>query len=157
MIEMIDVEDMIGADVLDRDDDRIGEVRQVFVDAESEQPTWVGVRVGLLGAEVLVPLDGADWDESTVRADVTRTCARSAPAVDLDEPLTEQGQDLLLRHYGIPHTCTPRSELDLSVFDGDAISYSVDDRADDTDSRASAAAAHPAPVTPEPQSAVAPR
>lgn len=127
MITTADVKTMIGATVLDRDDDRIGEIRQVFLEPESEKPTWVGVRIGLLGTEVLVPLEGADWTESALHADVSRSIARTAPAVDLDEPLSAEEEDRLLRHYGIPRSCPLREELDLAAYDDEPVSYSVSD------------------------------
>lgn len=129
MITMQDAEHMIGAPVVDRANDRIGEVRQVFLDSTTEQPVWVGVRVGLLGAEVLVPLGGADWDEHALHAAVSRSVAKQAPSVDLDEPLTADEEDRLLWHYGIPCERRPRSEIDLSAYEDESVSYSVKDDA----------------------------
>ena len=125
MITVDEAERLIGATALDREDGRIGEIQQVFLDSGTDAPTWVGVRVGLLGAEVLVPLDGADWDDHELRTVVSRSSARSAPEVDLDEPLTVEEQELLLTHYGIPCVRRPRADIDLSSFDCETLSYSV--------------------------------
>lgn len=128
MITTADAEHLIGAMALDPANDRIGEIRQVFLDADTDRPTWVGVRVGLMGTEVLVPLDGAAWDDRTLHAAVSRSSARDAPAVDLDEPLTDVEQERLLRHYGIPCVCTPRERFEV-LQDDEPLSYSVKDEA----------------------------
>lgn len=127
MITMQDAEQMIGAPVVDRENDRIGEIRQVFLDSDTEQPVWVGVRVGLLGAEVLVPLGGADWDDHALHTAVSRSVAKQAPSVDLDEPLTADEEDRLLWHYGIPCVRHPRGEVDLPEYADASVSYSVND------------------------------
>lgn len=119
---------MIGADALDLQDDRIGEINQVYVDEQTDHPTWVSVRLGLLsGAEVLVPLEDAEWDERSLHVAVDRKVAREAPRKEMDEPLTLEEQDRLYTHYGIPAVQHPRSELGLMQVDQDEICYSIRD------------------------------
>ena len=121
------IDRMIGSDALDAGSDRIGEISQVYLDAESARPTWVSVRLGLLsGAEVLVPLDGAEWDERALHTTVSRDLAREAPRMEQDEPLTEREQERLYTHYGIPTVRHPREEVDLDVAPGE-VCYSVHD------------------------------
>jgi len=118
---------LIGADAVDTDNTRIGEISQVYLDADSEQPTWISVRLGLLrGAEVMVPLDGAEWGERELLTAVTKDLAKDAPRLEHDEPLTVLDQDRLYAHYGIPSVRHPRSEVDLDV-DPDEVCYSVRD------------------------------
>lgn len=119
---------MIGADALDMQDDRIGEINQVYFDEQTDHPTWVSVRLGLLsGAEVLVPLEDAEWDERSLHVAVERRVAREAPRKEMDEPLTLEEQDRLYTHYGIPAVQHPRSELGLMQVDQDEICYSIRD------------------------------
>lgn len=121
------IDRMIGSDALDTGSDRIGEISQVYLDAESSRPTWVSVRLGLLsGAEVLVPLDGAEWDERALHTTVVKDVAREAPRMAQDEPLTEREQERLYTHYGIPTVRHPREDFDLDVAPGD-VCYSVRD------------------------------
>jgi len=123
------VDQLIGADAVDATDTRIGEISQVYLDSESERPTWVSVRLGLLsGDEVMVPLDGAEWDDRALHATVTREMAREAPRMEHDEPLTVRGQERLYTHYGIPAVRLPRAEVDLEV-DHDDVCYSVREEA----------------------------
>ena len=121
------IDRMIGSDALDTASDRIGEISQVYLDAESARPTWVSVRLGLLsGAEVLVPLDGAEWDERALHTTVGRDVAREAPRMEQDEPLTEREQERLYTHYGIPTVRHPREDVDLDVAPED-VCYSIRD------------------------------
>ncbi|WP_375407486.1 PRC-barrel domain-containing protein [uncultured Amnibacterium sp.] len=128
MITTAAIAGMIGADALDVQDDRIGEINQVYVDEQTDHPTWVSVRLGLMsGAEVLVPLENAEWDERSLHVAVERRVAREAPRKEMDEPLTLEEQDRLYTHYGIPAVQHPRSELGLMQVDQDEICYSVRD------------------------------
>lgn len=131
MIDTEMVDRLLGADAVDSSADRIGEVSQVYLDAETERPTWVSVRLGLLhSAEVLVPLDDAKWDDRSLHVAVGRDVVRSAPRMEADEPLTDREQERLYAHYGIPSVRHPRSAADMiDVVDGD-VCYSVHD--DDT-------------------------
>lgn len=134
MITSDAVEGLIGADALDPADDRIGEVSQVYVDAASDRPTWVSVRLTLLrSAEVLVPLAGADWDERVLHVAVKRDVAREAPRIEMDEPLTTIEQERLYAHYGIPCLRHPRSPLGEMQVDPDEISYSIREESYDSE------------------------
>jgi hypothetical protein len=122
------VESIIGADALDTQDDRIGEVSQIYIDEVTDRPTWVSVRLGLLsGAEVLVPLADAEWDDGALRVAVERQVARDAPRKEMDEPLTVGEEERLYTHYGIPAVRHPRSEAELLGADTSDVSYSVRD------------------------------
>lgn len=126
MITSEDIDRIIGADALDSQDDRIGEVSQVYVDESTDNPTWVSVRLGLLsGAEVLVPLNDAEWDDHALHVTVERQTVREAPRKEMDEPLTEAEQERLYTHYGIPTVRHPRSELGLMEVDPDDVCYAV--------------------------------
>lgn len=126
MITTDHIDGMLGADALDLQDDRIGEVSQVYVDEESDRPTWVSVRLGLLsGAEVLVPLEDAEWDDRALHVAVERDVARDAPRKEMDEPLTVGEEERLYTHYGIPTIRHHRSENELLETDIDDVCYSV--------------------------------
>jgi len=120
------VDRMIGADALDPRDDRIGEISQVYVDEGSERPTWVSVRLGVLGgAEVLVPLDDAEWDERALHVAVERETAREAPRTAMAEPPTAGEEERLYTHYGIPTVRHPREPDHVFEVDPEDVSYSV--------------------------------
>jgi hypothetical protein len=124
------IDRLIGADAVDQQDDRIGEISQVYVDEESASPTWVSVRLGLLSsAEVLVPLEDAKWDDRALHVAVERQTAREAPRKEMDEPLTVQEESRLYTHYGIPCIRHPRSELGVPQAEVEDVCYSIHDDA----------------------------
>jgi hypothetical protein len=144
MITTDAIDRMIGADALDTQDDRIGEVSQVYVDEQTERPTWASVRLGLLsGAEVLVPLQDAEWDDRSLHLAINRRTARDAPRKEMDEPLTVGEQERLYTHYGIPTQRHCRSELGLMEVAPDEVSYSVHDEGFDAADRATVDRLHP--------------
>jgi hypothetical protein len=125
------IDSMIGAVAFDAQDDRVGEVSQVYVDEQSDRPTWASVRLSLLsGAEVLVPLEDAEWDDRALHLAVGRRTVRDAPRKEMDEPLTVGEEERLYTHYGIPTVRHCRSELGLMQVESSEISYSVREDAD---------------------------
>lgn len=128
MITTETIDRMIGADALDAQDDRIGEVGQVYVDERSDRPTWVSVRLGLLsGAEVLVPLEDAEWDDRSLHLAVERSVARDAPRKEMDEPLTVGEEERLYTHYGMPTVRHQREDAELLTDPPEDVCYSVKD------------------------------
>ena len=62
MIDSTKIDTLIGVDVIDRSDRKVGTVGQVYVDSDSNQPTWVTINTGLFGlSESFAPLDQADF------------------------------------------------------------------------------------------------
>lgn len=128
MITTDAIDSMIGADALDLQSDRIGEVGQIYVDEQTDRPTWVSIRLGLLsGAEVLVPLADAEWDDRSLHLAVERSVAREAPRKEMDEPLTVGEEERLYTHYGMPTVRHPREETDLISDPPEDVCYSVSD------------------------------
>jgi hypothetical protein len=128
MISTDAIDSMIGADALDLQHERIGEVGQIYVDEQTEQPNWASVRLGLLsGAEVLVPLEEAEWDDRSLHLAVERKVARDAPRKEMDEPLTVGEEERLFTHYGMPTVRHPREQADLLADPPEDVCYSVSD------------------------------
>ena len=49
-----------GADVFDRNGEKIGAVEEVFYGVDTNRPEWLGIGTGFFGTKrVLVPLEGA--------------------------------------------------------------------------------------------------
>jgi hypothetical protein len=128
MITTDAIDSMIGADALDLQHERIGEVGQIYVDEQTDRPTWVSVRLGLLsGAEVLVPLEEAEWDDRVLHLAVERKIAREAPRKGMDEPLTVGEEERLFTHYGMPTVRHQREEAALLANPPKDVCYSVSD------------------------------
>ena len=102
MISTQDIDAIIGAEAVDDDNDRIGKVGQVYVDSDSDQPTWVSVRSGLFGtAETLVPLAGANWDRDALHLAFSKDRVKDAPRIDTDSELSPEEQQRLYEYYGV--------------------------------------------------------
>lgn len=93
---------LMGAPVLGPDDEKIGTVRQVFVDPSSGLPNWMTVHTGWFGrSESFVPLDTAEWDHERVHISYGRDFIKDAPRIDTDGALGHHEEDELYRYYGI--------------------------------------------------------
>jgi uncharacterized protein (TIGR02271 family) len=100
MISSSNVNDIIGAEVVDPDNDKVGKVGQVYLDSESNEPTWASVKTGLFGmSETLVPIDDASWTGGVLRVNVDKQQVKDAPRVEADQELSPEEQDRLYEFY----------------------------------------------------------
>jgi uncharacterized protein (TIGR02271 family) len=103
MFSTNEISEIIGRDVLDSDDAKIGRAGQVYLDDESGQPEWVTVNTGLFGTkESFVPLREATVTEDGVKVPYRKDQVKDAPNVDPDDGhISPQEEDELFRHYGL--------------------------------------------------------
>jgi uncharacterized protein (TIGR02271 family) len=100
MIPSSNVNDIIGAEVVDPGNDKVGKVGQVYLDSDSNEPTWVSVKTGLFGlSETLVPIDDASWTDGVLRVNVDKGRIKDAPRVEADQELSPEEQDRLYEYY----------------------------------------------------------
>ena len=96
----LDINRLHGQNVVDQDGDKVGSVGQVYLDDETDRPTFVTVKTGLFGNnETFVPLDMAQNDGDDLRVPYTKDFIKDAPNVDADGHLSEQEQDEIYRYY----------------------------------------------------------
>lgn len=97
------VEELIGDPVYDRDGDKIGKVKRVYVDNASGAPTWASVSTGLFSDDSLVPLAGARLRQDTgeLQVRVQKEAVKSAPHLEHDGLISRETEDELFIHYGI--------------------------------------------------------
>lgn len=102
MIDINNINALIGANVMDTEDRKIGTVGQIYVDSDTNQPSWVTIVTGLFGtSESFAPLDRADWDGHDLRVGYEKSVVKDAPRVDNDGALDRADEDALYRYYGI--------------------------------------------------------
>jgi stress response protein YsnF len=93
--------DWRGRTVLDACDQKIGTLREIYLD-QDERPTWGSIHTGLFGLrESLVPLTAARDDGNNLRVPFDADHVKQAPNVDPDVQLAPDDEDELYRHYGI--------------------------------------------------------
>jgi hypothetical protein len=94
-------------DVLDRDDQKVGKLRDLFLDSQTDRPEWAGVSTGFLGRKLaLVPLAEATEAEGAVRVAFTEQQIKDAPTMDPDMELSQSEEESLYRHYGLDYSRT---------------------------------------------------
>ena len=103
MLTQNDIAQLTGTDVYDTNDDKIGSVGQVYLDAQSGDPEWVTVKTGLFGTkETLVPLRDAGLTDGRVTVAYGKDQIKDAPRIDADGPLNHTEEDELYAFYGLP-------------------------------------------------------
>src|SRR3954465_12625812 len=90
-----------GSTVVAPSGEELGKVTGLYLDGESQRPAWAGVKRGFLrGRETIVPLDGAEGVDGSVRGAYDKATVEEAPDVDPDVELSEEDERLLHEHYG---------------------------------------------------------
>lgn len=100
MLPANNLQSLIGATLFGPDQEKIGRISQVFVDAGDGYPTWAEVQVGLLGRHsAYVPLGDAVWEDDDVAVAFSKDLVTAAPRLDIDGGLTPAQEAELERHY----------------------------------------------------------
>ena len=89
---------LAGLEIVDRNGERIGRVRQVYPDGGDLG--WAGVRGNLIGTtEALVPLDRARLEDDVITVPITRARFLAAPRRTPDSTMDEEERTLLRGFY----------------------------------------------------------
>jgi uncharacterized protein (TIGR02271 family) len=90
-----------GANVVGQDGDKIGTVQDIYLDHETNEPEWVLVSTGTVGARGnFVPLNDATMEGNEIRVPFTKDKVKGAPSVDPDGQLSQQEERELYDYYG---------------------------------------------------------
>lgn len=97
----LDINALQHGTVVDKDGDKVGKVGQIYLDDQTDQPSFATVNTGLFGTkETFVPLTGAQVEGDTIRVPYEKSFIKDAPNMDADGHLGEREQDELFRYYG---------------------------------------------------------
>ncbi|MBV9817824.1 MAG: PRC-barrel domain-containing protein [Solirubrobacterales bacterium] len=108
MVEVDNLADWRGRELVDRDGDKIGKLEDIYVDTETEQPMFGSVKEGLIGKHLtFVPLTGATASPDGLRIAASKEQVKDAPNIDQDAGLAADDENDLYRHYGIAYTPAP--------------------------------------------------
>ncbi len=100
MAENKNVQDLLNATAFDSHNDKLGGVKEVFLDAETGQPFFVEVGHGLFGmSSSLVPLRGSHLEGEELHLAFVKDAIKDAPDFDVEQGITPEEQDRLLAHY----------------------------------------------------------
>jgi uncharacterized protein (TIGR02271 family) len=105
MPQMTEAYEWQGRSIVGEDGEKIGTVKDIYLDHRTGKPEWATVSSGLFGMKShFVPLASATPVAEDVRVAVTNEQVKSAPGVDPDGELSEQEEQRLFEHYGVPYT-----------------------------------------------------
>jgi hypothetical protein len=91
----------LGKPIIDRDGDRIGKLRDVYVDVETDAPMFGTVREGVFARHLtFVPLLGVQVSPDSLQVTATKEQVRSAPDIELQgEELSQADESALYHHF----------------------------------------------------------
>jgi hypothetical protein len=97
-----DVQTWRGLKMVDADSDKVGTIKDIYLDRQTGEPEWATVKTGLFGTRVsFVPIrDAEKTGDDEVRVPVQKEQVKDAPNVDDDGELSEEEEQRLYEHYG---------------------------------------------------------
>ena len=95
-----------GKMLVDRDGENIGNLQDVYVDVETDEPQFGTVKEGFIGRHLtFVPLGGIQIGPDDLQVAVTKEQVRSAPDVQMHgEELSQADESALYHHFELNYT-----------------------------------------------------
>ena len=95
------VGEWLGKPIVDCDGERIGKLRDVYVDVETDEPQFGTVKEGVFTRHLtFVPLAGVQVGPDHLQVTVTKDQVRSAPDIELQgEELSQADESTLYHHF----------------------------------------------------------
>jgi uncharacterized protein (TIGR02271 family) len=104
MQDFTSVEKLQNATVYGTDGDKIGSVGQVYLDDQTNQPTFVTVRTGLFGMkETFVPVSKATSSQDGLQVPFDKAFVKDAPNIDADGSLTPEEERRIYEYYSLDY------------------------------------------------------
>lgn len=105
MLDVNQLDDVYGKEVVDADGDKIGKVGQIYLDDETGGPEWVTVQTGLFGKnETFIPLSEASYTGGSLRVPYDKSKVKDAPNVAADGHLSPDEEERLYQYYGVQYS-----------------------------------------------------
>jgi uncharacterized protein (TIGR02271 family) len=83
-------------------DGKIGEIADVYLDRQTEQPEWLAVKAGLFGGKLhFVPIQQATSSGGGVQVPYDKDKVKGAPNVEADGELSPDEERQLYQYYGV--------------------------------------------------------
>jgi uncharacterized protein (TIGR02271 family) len=97
-----DVRTWRGQELRGSDDDKLGKIDEIYLDAETGEPEWALITTGLFGTkQSFVPLREASRSGDGITVPFDKATVKDAPTIDPDGELSQSEEAALYRHYGI--------------------------------------------------------
>ena len=89
MTRVTDAYEWKGRTLIDSDDQKIGEIDEIYLDTETGEPAWATVTTGLFGTKTsFVPINLASPKAGRVHVNATKDQVKDAPKIDPDGELS---------------------------------------------------------------------
>lgn len=99
------IDELSNATAYDGDNDKLGSVKEVYINDSTGQPDFIEVGHGLFGmSSSLVPLRGHRLEGEDLHLAFSKDRIKDAPNLDADEHLDPQQLEALYHHYGLDST-----------------------------------------------------
>ena len=98
------IEDLANATAYDVDGDKVGGVKDVYVNDTTGQPDFVSVDAGFGSGDSIVPLRGHTLRDGELHLAFPKERINDAPDLDENGHLTTEDQEAFYRHYGLTET-----------------------------------------------------
>lgn len=84
------------------DGDKIGRVGELYLDAQTQEPTFVTVNTGFFGTkQSFVPVDRARFQDGEIHVPFDKDFVKDAPNVDEDGELSPEEEQRLYEYYSL--------------------------------------------------------
>jgi uncharacterized protein (TIGR02271 family) len=93
-----------GQDLRSSDNQKLGTIEEIYLDAETREPEWALITTGLFGTkQSFVPLREASRSGDGVTVPFDKATVKDAPTIDPDGQLSQHEEAELYRHYGLQY------------------------------------------------------
>ena len=97
-----------GQDAYGPDEQKIGEIADIYLDRDTGRPEWAAVKTGMFGSKLsFAPLADAHADGDHVDLPYDKAKVKDAPKVDADGELSPEEEAGLYRYYGLEYSEAP--------------------------------------------------
>ncbi len=111
------ISDLTHATAHDSNGEKLGSIKEVYINDTTGQPDFVEVAHGLFGrSSSIVPLRGHRLDGDNLQLAFPKNLIKDAPDIRDDEHLSEEDHATIYRHFGLDDTPTPEAH-ERHVFD----------------------------------------
>jgi|SRR5690625_4060988 len=112
MTQNFNLENIDDATVYDQDNEKVGTVKEIYLDDQTDQPRFATVSTGLFGMkETFVPLDAAQQiADGDLKVPFTKDFIKDAPNIDPDGHLEPSEEREIFEYYGVGHGDTANTQ-----------------------------------------------
>lgn len=117
--------------VYDSEHHKVGKIKQLYLDENTQEPTWAAVSTGGIfsSKESMLPLDATHMEEEGLIVDLPAEAIKEAPTVDADQELTTEDQETLLNFYNAVFLADRKQQMPSQT----GSTGMTDDMSDDND------------------------